>query len=364
MSLPGFEPARYDTLLADKVERVSGLLAPFRAPAPTVAPSATEGFRMRAEFRFWHDGDDSYYAMFDPAAPKAPLRIDDFPIACAPIRERMEPLRRALRDAGDLRRRLFQVEFLATTTGEVLVTLAYHRPLDDDWESAATELAGALDMAIVGRSRGEKRIVGSDCVTEQLTVEGEPCRYRQRDQAFTQPNAGVNVAMLEWACAAARDFPGDLLEFYCGNGNFTVPLARHFPRVLATELSKASVRDARHNLEANGVENAAVARLSAEEMSSALRGDRVFRRLQALPLALEAHDLRTAFVDPPRAGLDPATLDCLRRFDHLLYVSCNPHTLADNLAALYPDYRVTRFGLFDQFPYTDHMECAVALSRR
>jgi len=276
----------------------------------------------------------------------------------------MEPLRLALRDSAALRRKLFQVEFLATTTGEVLVTLAYHRPLDDAWEAAAATLATGLDLAIVGRSRGEKRIIGRDWVTEQLTVEGKPCHYRQREPAFTQPNAAVNVAMLEWACAAARELPGDLLELYCGNGNFTVPLARHFPRVLATELSKVSVRDARHNLAINGVNNAAVVRLSSEEMSSALRGDRVFRRLEDLPRPLADYDLRTAFVDPPRAGLDPATLDSLRRFDHLLYVSCNPHTLADNLGALHAAYRVTHFGLFDQFPYTDHMECAVALERR
>ena len=364
MSLPRFQPERYEALLAGKVERVSDLLAPFAVPPPTVAPSAPEGFRMRAEFRFWHEGDDSFYAMFDPRAPKAPLRVDDFPIACAPIRERMEPLRLALRDRAELRRKLFQVEFLATTTGEVLVTLAYHRPLDDAWEAAAATLAAGLDLSLVGRSRGEKRIIGRDWVTEQLTVEGKPCHYRQREQAFTQPNAGVNVAMLEWACSAARALSGDLLELYCGNGNFTVPLARHFPRVLATELSKVSVRDARDNLALNDVHNAAVVRLAAEEMSSALRGDRAFRRLEELPVPLAEYDLHTAFVDPPRAGLDPATLDSLRRFEHLLYVSCNPHTLAENLAALQEDYRVIRFGLFDQFPYTDHMECAVALTRR
>jgi len=364
VSLPRFEPGRYDALLADKVARVSALLAPFEPPPSTVAPSPPEAFRMRAEFRFWHDGDDSYYAMFDPAAPKEPLRVDDFPIACTPIRERMEPLRRALRSAGDLRRKLFQVELLATPTGEVLVTLAYHRRLDHAWEAAATALAAQLGLAIVGRSRGQKVVIGRDWVTEQLTVDGRTCRYRQREQAFTQPNAAVNVAMLEWACAAAGELPGDLLELYCGNGNFTVPLARHFPRVLATELSKVSVRDARHNLADNGIDNAAVVRLSAEEMSSALRGERAFRRLAELPVPLEDHDLRTAFVDPPRAGLDPATLASLRRFDHLLYVSCNPDTLAENLAALHDDYRITRFGLFDQFPYTGHMECAVALARR
>jgi tRNA (uracil-5-)-methyltransferase len=359
-----FEPERYETLLAAKVRRVQDLLAPYAPPPPVVAPSAPVGFRMRAEFRLWHEGDDSFYAMFEPGNPRKPQRVDDFPIACATIRERMPALLATIRADRALRRKVFQAEFLAATTGELVITLAYHRPLDDDWEAAATELARSLDCSIVGRSRGQKRVIGGDCVEERLQV-GEHCyRYRQREQSFTQPNAGVNATMLAWACDAAAALPGDLLELYCGNGNFTVPLAQQFPRVLATELAKVSVRDARHNLAANAIDNAAVVRMSSEEMSRALAGERSFRRLAELPVPLAAHDLRCVFVDPPRAGLDNATLDSLRSFEHLLYVSCNPETLAVNLAALQRDYRIRRFGVFDQFPYTEHIECAVALTHR
>jgi tRNA (uracil-5-)-methyltransferase len=364
VSLPRFEPGHYDALLEAKVARVRELLAPFRPPPPLIVPSAPEGFRMRAEFRLWHEGDDSFFAMFDPAAPKQPLRVDDFPFACDAIRRRMGPLRAALCGSEALRRRSFQAEFLASTTGEVVLTLVYHRPLDDAWEAAAARLAEDLEVAIVGRSRGEKRIIGSDCVEECLLVNGIACRYRQREQSFTQPNAGVNAAMLEWACAAAGSVPGDLLELYCGSGNFTVPLARCFRRVLATELSKTAVRDARHNLAVNAVENAAVLRLSAEEMSAALAGVRPFRRLAALDPPLAAHELRCVFVDPPRAGLDDATAAMVGAFEHVLYVSCNPKTLRDNLESLGSGWRVRDFGVFDQFPYTDHVECAVALARR
>lgn len=364
MSPPRFQPQDYEAQLAAKVARVRALFAAFDVPEPTLARSAPEGFRMRAEFRIWHEGGDSFYAMFEPGDPRQPVRVEDFPIACATIRERMAPLRAAVCADHRLRRKVFQAEFLAATTGDLVITLAYHRPLDDAWELAAGELARRLGCSIVGRSRGQKRIIGSDCIEERFTVDGRTLRFRQREQSFSQPNAGVNAAMLAWAAAAASGLPGDLLELYCGNGNFTVPLAARFPRVLATEVAKVAVRDARHNLLLNGVDNAAVLRLSSAEMSSALAGERTFRRLAALPVALADHTLRCVFVDPPRAGLDAATLTLLRRFEHVLYVSCNPATLRDNLAALWPDYGVTRFGLFDQFPYTQHLECAVALARR
>ena len=51
-------------------------------------------------------------------------------------------------------------------------------------------------------------------------------------------------------------------------------------------------------------------------------------------------------------------------FDALLYISCNPHTLAGNLERLCGSHTVRRFALFDQFPYTDHMECGMLLQQR
>ncbi len=71
-------------------------------------------------------------------------------------------------------------------------------------------------------------------------------------------------------------------------------------KVVATEVSKASVAAAQFNLAENGVANASILRLSAEEFTQAWRGTRTFERARGLNLA--EHDLRTILVDPPRAG--------------------------------------------------------------
>lgn len=364
MPLSAIDPGRYPELLADRCARVTALLAPFSPPAPAVYPSAPTAFRMRAEFRMWHQGDELDYVMFRRDDPATPVAITHFPIGCERIQQLMPVLREALRRDAILRRRLFQVEFLCTRAGDTLVTLVYHRKLQADWERAATQLAQELGLSLVGRSRGQKIVIGRNFVRETLAVEGREFTYHQYEQAFTQPNAGVNAAMLGWACARGAGRSGDLLELYCGNGNFTLPLSRHFDHVIATELSKTSARAARENLAANAIDNVRIIRLSAEEVTQALRGEREFRRLAELPRPLQAYDLRTIFVDPPRAGLDQQTLRMAGGFEAIIYISCSPTTLAENLAVLSQTHRIEHFALFDQFPYTDHMECGTFLLRK
>jgi tRNA (uracil-5-)-methyltransferase len=187
-------------------------------------------------------------------------------------------------------------------------------------------------------------------------------RYQQIEGGFTQPNGGVNRQMLGWACAQATDLGGDLLELYCGNGNFTVALAPRFGRVLATEVSKSSVQSAHYNLAANGIDNVAMVRMSSDEISGALARRREYQRMKDIDL--DGYRFSTLFVDPPRSGLDAPTLELARGFDHILYISCNPQTLQDNVAALQATHRVIAAAAFDQFPYTDHLECGLLLARR
>ncbi len=364
MPLPQVQPQNYAALLDTKVSAVTAMFADYDTPAPIVIESPPEAYRMRAEFRLWHEGDDSFYAMFEPDAPKVPVRIERFPVASARIQALMGQLLDEVKSKPTLRNRLFQVEFLDTLAGDSLITLVYHRRLDEQWENEARALGANLGVSIVGRSRKQKVILERDYVTETLSVHGRNYSYQQYEQAFTQPNAKVNEKMIEWARDAAAELEGDLLELYCGNGNFTLPLAEHFDQVIATELSKVSTRAALHNIQANNIDNVNVIRLSAEEVVQAMSGSREFRRLAALPKPLNDYNLRTVFVDPPRAGLDDKTVGMVSNFDAILYISCNPVTLANNLAVLTRTHRIARFALFDQFPYTPHMECGVLLLRR
>ncbi|PAS97821.1 MAG: tRNA (uridine(54)-C5)-methyltransferase TrmA [Candidatus Dactylopiibacterium carminicum] len=356
------DPAQYESQLAIKLAAFEADFVPFGVPAPAVFRSAPLHFRQRAEFRIWHEGDAIAYAMFDPAEPKRPVLMEDFSVASSAICTLMPRLRAALQADAELRRKLFQVNFLSTLSGEMLVTLLYHRKLEAAWEKAARALAAELGILLIGRSLKQKIVLARDWVQEELLVGERRLRYQQIEASFSQPNAGVCQQMLGWACEQASGLGGDLLELYCGNGNFTVALAPQFGRVLATEMSKSSVRAASHNLAANGVDNVTMVRMASEEISDALARVRPFNRLRDVDL--DSYRFSTLFVDPPRAGLDDGTVALARNFRHILYISCNPQTLRDNVAALADTHAISTAAVFDQFPYTHHLECGLLLSRR
>lgn len=362
MAIPTPDPANYSQQLAEKKTRLQHLLAPFAAPEPDVFDSPREHYRMRAEFRLWREAGQRHYAMFAQGDKRTPILLQAFPVASAQINHLMPRLRQGWEASEALSFKLFQVEFLTTLSGDALITLCYHRPLDDAWQQAAERLAAELGVSLIGRSRGQRLVIGHDYVTETMTVAGRTFSYRQPEGAFTQPNGVVCQKMLNWAHDAIGERQDDLLELYCGNGNFTLPLATRVRRVLATEISKTSVNAALANLDANGIDNVALVRLSAEELTQALNGVRPFRRLADIDLS--SYDFGTVFVDPPRAGMDPDTCELTRRFQRILYISCNPQTLAANIEQLHDTHRITRCALFDQFPYTEHMEAGVLLERR
>jgi tRNA (uracil-5-)-methyltransferase len=361
MSVP-FDPASYSQQLADKATRLRELLAPFDAPEPQLFESPQAHYRLRAEFRLWREDNQRFYAMFAPGNNHTPILIDDFPIASQRINDLMPLLRARWEASATLNFKLFQVDFLTTLAGDAIITLCYHRPLDDVWQVAAEKLSAELNVSVIGRSKGKRIVIGRDYAVEKLQVAGRTFTYQQPEGSFTQPNGAVNQKMLNWAYDALGQRDDDLLELYCGNGNFTLPLATRVRNVLATEISKTSVAAALNNLDDNGVSNVKLVRLSAEELTEALNDVRPFRRLADIDL--KSYKFGSIFVDPPRAGMDPDTCELARRFERILYISCNPETLAANITQLHDSHRIERCALFDQFPYTPHMESGVLLVRR
>lgn len=102
--------------------------------------------------------------------------------------------------------------------------------------------------------------------------------------------------------------------------------------------------------------------MSAEEFTEAVNKTRTFTRLEGIDL--DDYDCKTIFVDPPRAGLDEDTVKMVAQYPNIIYISCNPNTLHDNLVELSKTHEIAKFAVFDQFPYTDHLECGVVLTAR
>jgi tRNA (uracil-5-)-methyltransferase len=352
---------QYDAQLGEKLAQFKDLVASVALPEPQVFESPKSHFRMRAEFRLWREGDALFYVMFD-SQTKARVLLDTCPLACEPIAQLMPRLLTELQADKVFSHKLFAVEFLANSLGDVLVTLIYHRPLDESWDEAGRVLQAKIGIQLIGRAKKTCRVLSENFVTERLAVGGRDYAYQQVEASFTQPNARMNEQMLAWALAQVQGARGDLLELYCGNGNFTCVLSQAFDKVLATEISKTSVASAQHNFTLNGVTNVQIARMSSEELTEALNGVREFRRLQGIDL--NAYDFSTIFVDPPRSGLDEGTRVLAAGFERIVYISCNPETLARDLVTLCQTHQVRACAVFDQFPYSHHLESGVILVRK
>eukprot|EP00929_Paragymnodinium_shiwhaense_P009013 TRINITY_DN113019_c0_g1_i1.p1 TRINITY_DN113019_c0_g1~~TRINITY_DN113019_c0_g1_i1.p1 ORF type:complete len:552 (-),score=100.19 TRINITY_DN113019_c0_g1_i1:379-2034(-) len=411
-------PEAYETELKDKVgileQRFVTALQGEGEPLPSteVFGSPPEHFRMRVEFDVFHKGSEANFVMFDG---RNRVDVDSFPMGAKVISDVLMPtLKRFMHEEDVIRKQLFQANFHGTLNGEAMVILLYRTltsrterkarhddhlaqqaaedyidpPKDvegdafsDEWVAAATRLRDAFcagagaEISVVGRVKGHKKYIGKDYVEEKFEVPGAaaPLRYHQLDGFFSQPNAAVCRHMLAWARAVAASDDAaigqqvakrtdDLLELYCGNGNFSIALAPFFRQVLATELVKVLVDTALINAELNNVDTVAFGRVSAEELAEALAGGRSFSRL--VHIDLPSYQLNTVLVDPPRAGLGKEVSHFLTRFQRIVYISCNPTTLLDDLAILRKTHAIKRLAVFDQFPYTDHLEMGLLLVRR
>ena len=376
----------YDKQLGDKVERVRTQFADFFSGELEVFRSKKKHYRMRSEFRIWHDYEqgtekDLYYVMFQGGGhDQKRFRVDDFDVGSELLNRLMRKIIEGVRGNEVLSKKIFQANFHTTLSGQAMVSLLYHRKLDEEWKAEAEKLRQQLATAegleeghvpsLIGRSRKQKEVLGVDHVTETLRVCGRDLSYRQLEGNFSQPNGGMCINMLEWAVKHTRPEGGepkdDLLELYCGNGNFSIAMAENFRRCVGTEISKRSVAAAQHNIKANGVENVVIARCGSEEFSAALLSDKMksFKRFEQQGLDLSECDFGTVLVDPPRAGLDDDTVKLVSKFGTIVYISCNPDTLCENVKALSETHDVAHFALFDQFPYSHHVECGVVMRKR
>ncbi len=350
----------YQGQLALKTKEIQEWFAPFFGGEISIFESREERYRSRAEFKVYHDDEGSFYAM-NRLDKQGVVKIQNCSIIHENIIKIMQPLLVLIKEY-DLGHKLFGIDFLTASSGEVIASLIYHKALDEQWNGKAKAIETKLGIYIIGRSRKQKVVLSQDYVTETLSIGGGDYRYIHSENSFTQPNALVNEKMVTWSLEQLDGIGGDLLELYCGAGNFTIPFATRFDRVLATEISKASIVAAKRNMQLNEIENIDFVRLSAEEFTQALDGDREFRRLEGLDV--QQYTLKTLFVDPPRSGLGDEPCAFASRFDHLLYISCNPETLLRDLALLCQTHTVESMAVFDQFPYTHHLEMGVKLSRK
>jgi 23S rRNA (uracil1939-C5)-methyltransferase len=173
--------------------------------------------------------------------------------------------------------------------------------------------------------------------------------YRVSHRSFFQTNRFLAETMPARATAGLKGKVA--LDLFCGVGYFAVPLARAFERVIAVESNPAAVRDLESNRQRARAENIEPVEQAAEQFLASWQAER--RPAPGLVL-----------LDPPRSGLGHGAAEKLAAIGapQILYVSCDPSTLARDLVPLLAaGYRFERLTLVDLFPQTYHIESIAAL---
>ncbi len=194
-----------------------------------------------------------------------------------------------------------------------------------------------------GGSEGPTGVLGSELLRERLCG----LDFEMSHGAFFQ----TNTEMAERLYAVAAEYAGlggseRVFDLYCGIGTIGLTMAARAGEVWGLEIVPEAIADAERNAERNGIENA---RFVAGNARTGVR-----------PLLEEAGKPDVVLLDPPRAGLSQKivrrVLECEAK--RIVYVSCNPTTLAPNAAQLVEaGYTLRRVKPVDMFPQTPHIEC-------
>ncbi|MCI7554232.1 MAG: class I SAM-dependent RNA methyltransferase [Tenericutes bacterium] len=193
-------------------------------------------------------------------------------------------------------------------------------------------------IKLVGIIINEKVIYGEDFFIEQV----HNYFYKVNINSFFQ----INLNILDKVINLLREKEyNTVADLYCGVGTLGIPLKKQ--KLYGIEIVKEAVIDAIYN-----------AKINKQDNKYLLGSAEAINKINA--------KIDTIIIDPPRAGLNKKTLDFLINYqsDNLIYMSCNPMTLAKNLKSLSTVYNIEEVFYLDMFPRTKHIECVSVLSRK
>jgi 23S rRNA (uracil1939-C5)-methyltransferase len=367
-----FQDLAYDAQVAakaqwvtDSLQRLAGLAEP---PVEPIVPAQSQfGYRNKMEYSFAQRDDGPTLGLHRAGRWDDVLQIDKCWLTTDlgnAIRNRMrEWAREEKLPAYDQETHEGYLRHLVVregrNTGQALVHLVTARGERFDRERLIEVLTEFPQVRSIQWSvnRGVAEVTsnlptelvwGEDAIEEEIGG----LRFRVRPNAFLQ----TNTEMAEQLYGVAREFAGlaggeTVYDLYCGIGTIGLSMASAAMTVWGIEISEESVACAIENQELNAIGNTAFFAGNVGEVLSDLR--------------TRAGDPDVVVVDPPRAGLAGKALKRLGEIaaPRIVYVSCNPTTLAGDAKRLADDYgyRLVRARPVDMFPHTPHVECVALL---
>ncbi|PLT47651.1 RNA methyltransferase, TrmA family [Paenibacillus pasadenensis] len=259
---------------------------------------------------------------------------------------------------GILRHVVVRTGFVTGEMMVVLVTNGPRIPRVEDWIAAIREALPQVKSIVQNVNKRQTNVIfgdetrtlwGSDVIYDEL----DGIRFAISARSFYQVNPAQTLRLYQ----SAVDYAGltgreNVIDAYCGIGTISLFLARRAGHVYGVEIVPEAIEDAKRNAELNGIGNASFEAGPAEVVIPRWRSEGI--RPDVI------------VVDPPRKGCDEQLLDTILAMqpERVVYVSCNPATLARDLQVLEAGgYRTVEVQPVDMFPHTSHVECCSLLVR-
>lgn len=313
-------------------------------PVDNIIASPEWGYRRRARLSLNYLSRAQTLEMgFRKAASSDLVDIRQCPVMVPRLEALLPALRICLNGLQGVRR-LGHVELVLADNGPLMV-LRHTEPLSANDKQKLEQFSHQHDVALflAPQSDALEHITGDE---PYYHSDGLRLTFSPRD--FIQVNDAVNQQMvaraLEWLDVQPTD---RVLDLFCGMGNFTLPLARRAQSVVGVEGVPALVAKAQRNAESNGLKNVIFFHENLEE------------DVTRQPWAAQGFD--KILLDPARAGAPGVMQHVVKLMPRrVVYVSCNPATLArDSEALISAGYQIQRLAMLDMFPHTGHLESMV-----
>jgi 23S rRNA (uracil1939-C5)-methyltransferase len=317
--------------------------------APILASPDQWYYRSRVQFKCRALSDGTLAIGFYRHASHFVIDIDSCPVA-APAFNKLLPALRELLQRTPYAAQVSQIDMEIGAGESVRLVLHYAGDNAAGLAESLRHLQKIQPLAIFLKTGPKSNLRHVEGPAElKIEVDSPTLELAYGAGGFAQINLTQNQRMVAEALRlAAPEADWRVLDLYCGMGNFSLPFARRVESLVAVEEHAGSIRQGKSNARHNRLTNVDFVARPAEGAYAAFAGKRGF-------------DL--VILDPPRAGAKEVVVDLLRqRVKRILYVSCDPMTLARDLKLLLAGgYRVIESRPLDMFPQTYHLESLTLL---
>ena len=311
-----------DEIILDSLKRISGVEAPLEPALYDLAWN----YRHRAQFKVSLNGDIGFFR----ESSRDIVTFQHCPLMVSEISEMLQKIKET-----DIVQNISDIHMAVGDSATVFLKgRGYDKAISDKYRSIGFSGVMLDDNTCTG--------------TAYTRFDLNGMQYTVSPTTFFQAHWSLNKKAVDFVLQKLFPLNGKkVLDLYAGAGNFSIPLAAHADEVVAVEENRIAVDDGIRNVELNNLKNCKFVRISAEKYKIKNKFD-------------------VLILDPPRPGLtsDMAARILANPADTIVYISCNPATLARDIKKLQEKYEIQSVCQIDFFPNTFHIETVTFLQIR